>query len=139
MPTQRCDTDRLVLRAIRGEERPSREEAQELPRLDLVGAAIARAARLAAADHRARVPHLGLANTQAAGLLRPTQGEKKALLDGLEPSDGDEGRLIDPASIPGSTPAASGPRFVWRLHPAPEQAGPRLASSTTDTRSGATA
>ena len=64
--------DRLVFRAISAPNSVFAPNAQELPTLDLIGAAIARAARLAANDHRARAPRLALAQTQAAGLLKGT-------------------------------------------------------------------
>lgn len=144
MPDETNHAERLVLRAIGGASRTDRREAQELPRLDLVGAAIARAARLAAANDRARLPHLGLANTQAAGLLRATRSESAALLQGLENgldagSDGDEGRLIDPATVASAASDRPAPRFVWRLHPAPDTAGPRVAPSAEGPRTGAIA
>jgi hypothetical protein len=126
----RSSAETLVLRAIGGPVGHSRATAQELPTLDLVGAAIARAARLAAADHRARLPRLKLANTQAAGLMKATRRELDALLSDLpsallgtdEPS---EGRLLP------ETARAGG--FVWRLHPAPAEAGAGLAFEPTPT------
>ncbi|MFM7135118.1 MAG: hypothetical protein ACKO0W_12480 [Planctomycetota bacterium] len=140
MPDETNHAERLVFRAIGGASRADRHEAQELPRLDLVGAAIARAARLAAANDRARLPHLGLANTQAAGLLRATRSESAALLEGLaEDATADEGRLIDPATVVAASSDRPTPRFVWRLHPAPGTAGPRLAPSTDGPRTGAIA
>jgi len=140
MPDETNHAERLVFRAIGGASRADRREAQELPRLDLVGAAIARAARLAAANDRARLPHLGLANTQAAGLLRATRSESAALLEGLaEDAKADEGRLIDPATVVAASSDRPAPRFVWRLHPAPGTAGPRLAPSTDGPRTGAIA
>ncbi len=84
------------------------DEAQELPTLDLVGAAIARAARLAAADDRARMPGLRLANTQAAGLLKVSRREMDALFTDLNI---DEGELL--------TPLEAAPSYVWRFHAAP--------------------
>jgi hypothetical protein len=116
----RLSAETLVLRAIGGQVGHSRATAQEVPTLDLVGAAIARAARLAAADHRARLPRLRLANTQAAGLLKATRRERDALLGDLtaanEPTDG---RLLQPTDCPKG--------FVWRLHPAPAVAGAAVA------------
>ena len=108
--------ERLVLASIGPREAAATPTAQELPTLALVGAAIARAARLAEADARARVAHLGLANTQAAGLLRPSRRELDALLDRNAP---DEGRPL---------PETAGTRgFVWRLHPAPAATGAAVA------------
>ena len=108
--------ERLVIASIGPHEAAATPTAQELPTLALVGAAIARAARLAEADARARVAHLGLANTQAAGLLRPSRRELDALLDRNAP---DEGRPL---------PETAGTRgFVWRLHPAPVPAGAAVA------------
>lgn len=113
----------LVLASIGPRDGDAPRPAQELPNLALVGAAIARAARLAEADARARVAHLGLANTQAAGLLRPSRRERDALLDTLVERNGpDEGRPLPP------TTAARG--FVWRLHPAPAPAGAAVASGS---------
>jgi hypothetical protein len=54
MPEARSSAESLVFRAISAERAPSRADRQELPSLDLVGAAIARAARLAAAEDRTR-------------------------------------------------------------------------------------
>lgn len=112
--------DSLVLEALRGGGGRSRATAQEVPTLDLVGAAIARAARLAAADHRARMPRLRLANTQAAGLLKASRSEKDALLGDLIATQApDEGRLLPPTDCPTG--------FVWRLHPAPAGTGAAVA------------
>ncbi|MCE2880801.1 MAG: hypothetical protein LW636_00385 [Planctomycetaceae bacterium] len=107
----------LVHAAICGRNTPSCASAQELPQLDLVGAAIARAARLAAADHRARLPRLGLANTQAAGLLKADRREMDALFEDLNQ---DEGRVIP------ATGATGG--FVWRFHAAPAPVGAAIAN-----------
>ena len=132
----------LVLRAIdAGESRPApgrpgdaADAAQELPTLDLIGAAIARAARIAAAEDRARL-HLpsirasqaAILASQAAGLLKPTAREMDALFADLASGrHSDEGRIV---------PGTSGTRsVVWRVHPAPATAGAPVANRTTDTR-----
>jgi hypothetical protein len=106
--------ERLVFRAIsvvspestRSSQRAP--EAQDLPTIDLLGAAIARAARLAAANDRARMPDLRLANTQAAGLLNASRREMDALFTDL---NNDEGELLPPINAT--------PSYVWRFHAAP--------------------
>jgi hypothetical protein len=120
------------------------DAAQELPTLDLIGAAIARAARIAAAEDRARL-HLpsirssqaailasraAILASQAAGLLKLTAREGDALFadlaSGAASGEGtDEGRLV-----PGTSGTKS---VVWRLHPAPATAGAPVANRTTDT------
>ena len=142
----------LVLRAIGVDDfRPAAsrigdaaDTAQELPTLDLIGAAIARAAQIAAAEDRARL-HLpsvrsaqvailasreAILASQAAGLLKPTAREMDALFADLASgeasgNDTDEGRLI-----PGTSGTKS---VVWRLHPAPATAGAPVANRTSDT------
>lgn len=101
--------------------------AQELPNLRLVGAAIARAARLAAAEARARTPRLDLAATQAAGLLQTKARELDAL---VARNEAEEGRPIAPTTDRG---------FVWRLHPAPGATGPQVAPFPGEGMNGATA
>jgi hypothetical protein len=119
--------ERLVLASIGAPTESPTPPAQEMPTLALVGAAIARAAHLAAADARARLPRLGLANTQAAGLLRASRRELDALLDRNE---AEEGRPL---------PATAGARgFVWRLHPAPAHAGAAVAPVPAPSTGGAT-
>jgi hypothetical protein len=128
----------LVLRAIDRDREPvearrgSRaDDAQELPSLagslDLVGAAIARAARIAAAEDRARLHFPTILASQAAGLLKPSPREMQALFADLgrggEPGEG--------TLVPGTSGTKS---VVWRLHPAPATAGAALANRTTDTR-----
>jgi len=114
------------------------DAAQELPTLDLIGAAIARAARIAAVEDRARLhlpsiraSHAAIHASQAARLLKPTAREMDALFadlaSGVASGAGiDEGRLV-----PGTSGAKS---IVWRLHPAPVTAGAPVANWTTDTR-----
>jgi hypothetical protein len=123
--------ERLVLASIGPRDGASPRTAQELPKLALVGAAIARAAQLAEADARARLAHLGLANTQAAGLLRPSRRELDALLDTLvDRNEAEDGRPLPP------TTGARG--FVWRLHPAPAPAGAAVAPDAAPSTDGAT-
>lgn len=113
------DAQSLVLRAISAEHARSEPARHKLPDLGEVGAAIARASRLAAADHRARLPRLALAATQAAGLLEPDAAERAALFADLErANEPDDGLLLRPSAARG---------FVWRLHPAPAEAGAALA------------
>jgi len=135
----------LVLRAIdvdatrpaAGRPGDAADAAQELPTLDLIGAAIARAARIAAAEDRARLhlpsiraSHAAILASQAAGLLKLTAREGDALFadlaSGAASGEGtDEGRLV-----PGTSGTKS---VVWRLHPAPATAGAPVANRTTDT------
>jgi len=135
----------LVLRAIdvdatrpaAGRPGDAADAAQELPTLDLIGAAIARAARIAAAEDRARLhlpsiraSHATILASQAAGLLKLTAREGDALFadlaSGAASGEGtDEGRLV-----PGTSGTKS---VVWRLHPAPATAGAPVANRTTDT------
>jgi len=117
MQNQQDSAQRLVFSVISGSAASRNHQAQELPSLTLVGAAIARSARLAASNDRARVAHLGVANTEAAGLLRPSQDEMNALFADLNP---DEGRIVPPTDRPTG--------FLWRFHPAPVEAGSRIAS-----------
>lgn len=99
----------------------SPRETQELPTLDLVGAAIARAARIAAAEDRGRFHLPTVLASQAAGLVRPTPREMNALFADLV---NDEGRI---------TPGTSGSKqVVWRLHPAPVTAGAPVAPRTVE-------
>lgn len=122
----------LVFRAIsrfsRGADRPPAlvnrraRDPQELPTLDLVGAAIARAARIAAAEDRGRFHLPTILASQAAGLLKPAPREMNGLFADLP--DG-EGRVVA---------GTSGMRqVVWRLHPAPTAAGADVASTAVDT------
>ncbi len=134
MPEAQSAADSLVFRAIRPDREVARAdspERQELPRLDLVGAAIARAARLAAAEDRAQRVHQLLRQSQAAGLLAPRaeatsdlaqdapeastprQAREAHLFSELLAGTPDEGRVVL------LTAAARG--FVWRLHPAPAE------------------
>lgn len=117
MPQPNDPATTLVRTAISAEAEPVRASAQDLPQLDLVGAAIARAARLAAADHRARLPRLGLANTQAAGLMKADRREMDALFEDLNEG---EGRVIPATAESGG--------FVWRFHAAPAGAGAPIAN-----------
>ena len=147
----------LVFRAISAERAPSRADRQDLPSLDLVGAAIARAARLAAAEDRARTAYAILQRSQAAELLRaaraaahaarnsahaarnPTHAARNPAARSHDPlfadlaaaAVTDEGAVI-PASV-----QTTG--FVWRLHPAPADAGAPIASDTVASRDGALA
>lgn len=125
MQQRSIDADRLVFRAISADftrsGAPQHTTVQELPDLGEVGAAVARSARMAAARHRAFLPRLVGARSQAAGLLEPDAAERDALFADLgSASEPEEGRLIPPASPHGG--------FVWRLHPAPQDAGPGVAS-----------
>jgi hypothetical protein len=89
MERHRDTANALVFRAIsrfsRGADRPPAPVArrtrdpQELPTLDLVGAAIARAARIAAAEDRGRFHLPTILASQAAGLLKPTPREMNGL------------------------------------------------------------
>lgn len=135
MPEAQSAADSLVFRAIRPDReavRADSPERQELPRLDLVGAAIARAARLAAAEDRAQRVHHLLRHSQAAGLFAPRaeatgdldqaargaetqrQAREAHMFSELLAGTPDEGRVVL------LTAAARG--FVWRLHPAPAEA-----------------
>jgi hypothetical protein len=135
MPEAQSAADSLVFRAIRPdreEVRADSPERQELPRLDLLGAAIARAARLAAAEDRAQRVHHLLRRSQAAGLFAPhaeapgdldqtergaetqRQAREAHMFSELLAGTPDEGRVVL------LTAAARG--FVWRLHPAPAEA-----------------
>jgi len=134
MPEARSNADSadcLVFRAISAERAPSRADRQEVPSLDLVGAAIARAARLAAAEDRARRACALVERSQAAELLRAARDAAHAartlsprapapsfadLAAGAHPS---EGRVIP------ETARATG--FVWRFHAAPGDAGLPIA------------
>ncbi len=114
-----CDThaaDSLVFRAISAVKCGHSADAQELPPLDLVGAAIARAARLAANDDRARAPRLALHSTQAAGLLNATSARSAAVFTDRA---ADEGRPIARALVTRGV--------LWRFHAAPADAGAPLA------------
>ena len=115
----------LVFRAIsrfsRGADRPPAlvtrraRDPQELPTLDLVGAAIA-------AEDRGRFHLPTILASQAAGLLKPAPREMNGLFADLP--DG-EGRVVA---------GTSGMRqVVWRLHPAPTAAGADVASTAVDT------
>lgn len=131
MERHRDTANALVFRAIsrfsRGADRPPAPVArrahdpQELPTLDLVGAAIARAARIAAAEDRGRFHLPTILASQAAGLLKPTPRETNGLFADLP--DG-EGRVV--AGTSGAK------QVVWRLHPAPTAAGAAVASATVD-------
>jgi hypothetical protein len=121
------DADRSADDAPRGDRSG---DAQELPSLrlslDLVGAAIARAARIAAAEDRARLHFPTILASQAAGLLKASPREMRALFaDHDQAGDAGEGTLV-----PGTSGTKS---VVWRLHPAPATAGAALANRTTDT------
>ncbi len=116
--------DRLVFRAITAPNSVFAPNAQELPTLDLIGAAIARAARLAANDHRARAPRLALAQTHAAGLLKANRRDQDAVFtDLLTNLNEGEGRVIPLEGVSGG--------FLWRFHPAPHDAGARIASDSS--------
>lgn len=133
MPEARSNAESLVFRAISAERAPSRADRQELPSLDLVGAAIARAARLAAAEDRARHAYAILQRSQAAELLRAAReaahsarspaprAHDPLFADLAVATASDEGCVIP------ATARAGG--FVWRFHPAPADAGAPIASS----------
>ena len=128
----RSNAESLVFRAISAERAPSRADRQELPSLDLVGAAIARAARLAAAEDRARHAYAILQRSQAAELLRAAREAANSartpaprahdplFADLAAATASDEGCVIP------ATARAGG--FVWRFHPAPADAGAPIAS-----------
>ncbi len=119
--------ERLVLGVIAGGRARvatrAQTAAQELPDLGQVGAAVARAARIAAACHRAFLPYPIGACRRQAGFLEPDEAERKALFADLA---SDEGVLLPDA----------GPRtgFVWRLHPDPCGAGAPVAPHPADPR-----
>ncbi len=115
--------ERLVFSAISAENRPSYRDAQELPALDLIGAAIARASRIAAAQDRARRPGLALANTQASGLIKASSNELDALFADL---NAEEGRIL---AVDGLQQG-----FLWRFHAAPASAGPCIAPTADGAR-----
>jgi hypothetical protein len=127
MERHRDTANALVFRAIsrfsRGADRPPAaatrraRDPQELPTLDLVGAAIARAARIAAAEDRGRFHLPTILASQAAGLLKPTVREMNGLFADLPNGDG---RVV--AGTSGSK------QVVWRLHPAPATTGAAVAS-----------
>jgi hypothetical protein len=136
MPKLDSAADSLVFRSISAERAAVPSAPQELPQLDLVGAAIARAARLAAAEARTRRAYASVQRSQAAELLRaardaaratrnaalrangPEFGPATAALEGA--ADPSEGRVL-----PHTGPATG---FVWRLHPAPADAGAAIAN-----------
>ena len=131
MPEARSNAESLVFRAISAERAPSRADRQELPSLDLVGAAIARAARLAAAEDRARRAHALIQHSQAAELLRaareaahsartPAPRAHDPLFADLAAQAADDEGPVIPAS-------ARARGFVWRLHPAPAEVGAPIA------------
>lgn len=126
MPETSSAAETLVFRAISAEERAPRADRQDLPSLDLIGAAIARAARLAAAEDRARHAYSIMQRSQAAELLRAARDAAQAAIgrpQGPSPADApaDEGRVIPPTARPAG--------FVWRFHPAPEPVGAPIAST----------
>lgn len=140
MPEARSNAESLVFRAISAERAPSRADRQELPSLDLVGAAIARAARLAAAEDRARHAYAILQRSQAAELLRAAREAAQAARGHSEATRTPAPRAHDPlfadlaaatasdegCVIPASARAGG---FIWRFHPAPADAGAPIASS----------
>ena len=126
--------DSLVFRALSADRRASGADdldRQDLPQLDLLGAAIARAARLAAAEDRARRALAFVQRTQAAELLRaardaaraahsaPQRARAPLFADLATPADSVDGRVIP------ATAHAGG--FVWRFHAAPAGAGAAIA------------
>lgn len=149
MPQLDSAADSLVFRSISAERAAVPSAPQELPQLDLVGAAIARAARLAAAEARARRAYALVQRSQAAELLRAARdaaqrtrhgapsAPQNALLAasaGCEavadaapelPADQSEGRVL-----PETAPVTG---FVWRLHPAPADAGAAIANGSAAT------
>lgn len=133
MPDAQSAANSFVFRVISAERGPSRPDRQDLPSLDLVGAAIARAARLAAAEDRARRAYALLQRSQAAELLRaardaahasrtPAQRQHDPLFADLAASAASDEGCVIPAT-------ARSTGFVWRLHPAPADAGAPIASS----------
>jgi predicted lipid-binding transport protein (Tim44 family) len=141
MPQARSSADRLVFRAISATEAASRCDRQELPQIDLIGAAIARAARLAAAEHRARRAYAMVQRSQAAELLRAARdaahaardtahAARNAAGDGSAPSFADLAKTSERGEGAMIPPTARSGGFVWRFHPAPDAAGAPIASST---------
>ena len=141
MPKLDSAADSLVFRSISAERAAVPSAPQELPQLDLVGAAIARAARLAAAEARTRRAYASVHRSQAAELLRAARDAARATRNaalgaagpdfapptaGLEvPTDLSEGRVL-----PETAPVTG---FVWRLHPAPADAGAAIATKPVAT------
>ena len=141
MPQVDSAADSLVFRSISAERAAVPSAPQELPQLDLVGAAIARAARLAAAEARARRAYGLVQRSQAAELLRAARDAARATRNAaagaaeahvapapavLEvPADQSEGRVL-----PETAPVTG---FVWRLHPAPADAGAAIAIGSAAT------
>ena len=133
MPDAQSAANSFVFRVISAERGPSRTDRQDLPSLDLVGAAIARAARLAAAEDRPRSAYALLQRSQAAELLRaarnaaqsartPTQRPHDPLFADLAAATASDEGCVIPAT-------ARSPSFVWRFHPATAEAGAPIASS----------
>jgi hypothetical protein len=136
MPQVDSAADSLVFRSISAERAAVPSAPQELPQLDLVGAAIARAARLAAAEARARRGYASVQRSQAAELLRAARDAARATRNAARvaksqqvapattvlevPADPSEGRVL-----PETAPVTG---FVWRLHPAPADAGAAIAN-----------
>lgn len=140
MPEARSSAESLVFRAISAERAPSRADRQDLPSLDLVGAAIARAARLAAAEDRARHAYAILQRSQAAELLRAAREAAHAARNHTNAARNPAQRPQDPlfADLAAATAADEGcvipataraGGFIWRFHPAPADAGAPIASS----------
>lgn len=134
MPEARSNADYadlLVFRAISAERAPVRAGRQEVPSLDLVGAAIARAARLAAAEDRARRAYALMQRSQAAELLRAARDAAHAarIASPRPPAPSFADLAADASSAEGrvipETARASG--FVWRFHAAPGDAGLPIA------------
>ena len=132
MPEAQSAADSLVFRAIRPDReavRADSPERQELPRLDLVGAAIARAARLAAAEDRAQRVHALLRQSQAARLVPSSSLEsrdERSAADAYKTQRGARGGQLFSELLAGTpdegrvVPLSAAARgFVWRLHPAP--------------------
>ncbi len=124
--------DRFVFRAISARNNEVAPDAQELPTLDLVGAAIARASQLAAARARTELGRSlfarELSRSQAAGLLKSSADGYDACITNLNE---DEGRVIAISGQGHGAAGSAGTGFVWRFHAAPDEAGARLATGAT--------
>lgn len=118
MPEAQSTADSIVFRSISAAHPLPEGVRQDLPSLDLIGAAIARAARLAAAEHRAQRSYSLVRRSQAAELLRLA---RKAAHAAVHPHVADDAsQLLPPTCCPNG--------YVWRFHPAPQAAGAPIAS-----------
>jgi hypothetical protein len=112
MPDPQSNAEMLVRSAISPRAGHSHGDRQDLPTLDLVGAAIARAARLAAAEDRAQRVHSLYApvqHSQAAQLLRAARDAR----------DARDANGVRPARAAHTANTASPVRDPLPTHPAP--------------------